>query len=292
MITYGPNLGLIISATTGEQYDSAFRQLLRALDALVLLRVQSRTLTAPPGAPGNGVRYIVGAAPTGAWSGHANAVAVWTTDDPATPLGYWEFHTPAEGWLAWSQADAAAYSFTSGAWTALINPSSFVTSVAGRGGAVTLAESDITSLTTDLAATEKSANKGVASGYASLDGTGHVPIAQIPGGGGGGGAPTAIAGVNNQTGTAYTLILGDAGFLIRMNNAAANACTIPPNSAVAFALETVVTIRQVGAGITTIVAGAGVTINSPATLAIARTKGTVQLVQVATDVWDLMGDVT
>jgi hypothetical protein len=77
-----------------------------------------------------------------------------------------------------------------------------------------------------------------------------------------------------------------------MNNAAANTCTIPPNSSVAFPLDTVVTIRQIGAGITTIVAGAGVTINSPATLAIARQKGTVQLVQVATDTWDLMGDVT
>ena len=111
------------------------------------------------------------------------------------------------------------------------------------------------------------------------------------GGGGGGGAPTAIAGVNNQIAN-YVLVLGDAGFLVRMNVASANTCTVPPNASVAFPLNTVVTVRQVGAGITTMVAGAGVTINSPSTLAIARQNGTVQLVQVATDTWDLIGDVT
>jgi hypothetical protein len=43
-----------------------------------------------------------------------------------------------------------------------------------------ISESKITNLTTDLAATEKIANKGTASGYASLDGTTKVPIAQLP----------------------------------------------------------------------------------------------------------------
>jgi hypothetical protein len=55
-----------------------------------------------------------------------------------------------------------------------------VTSVAGKTGAVTLVEADITSLTTDLAATEKTANKAVASGYASLDGSAKLPTAQLP----------------------------------------------------------------------------------------------------------------
>lgn len=43
-----------------------------------------------------------------------------------------------------------------------------------------LVEGDITNLTSDLAAKEATANKGAASGYASLDGTTKVPIAQIP----------------------------------------------------------------------------------------------------------------
>jgi hypothetical protein len=43
-----------------------------------------------------------------------------------------------------------------------------------------IAQSKIATLTTDLAAKEATANKGVASGYASLDGSTKVPIAQIP----------------------------------------------------------------------------------------------------------------
>jgi hypothetical protein len=43
-----------------------------------------------------------------------------------------------------------------------------------------LAESKVTNLVADLAAKEATANKGAASGYASLDGTTKVPIAQIP----------------------------------------------------------------------------------------------------------------
>ncbi len=55
-----------------------------------------------------------------------------------------------------------------------------VQSVAGRTGAVVLAESDITNLVTDLAAKQATSAKGVANGYASLDSGGTVPLAQIP----------------------------------------------------------------------------------------------------------------
>lgn len=43
-----------------------------------------------------------------------------------------------------------------------------------------IAESQVTGLVTDLAATEKTANKGVANGYASLDSGGLVPISELP----------------------------------------------------------------------------------------------------------------
>jgi len=41
-ISYGPKLGLLINAATGDQHIT-FRKLLRALYALVLLMVKSRT---------------------------------------------------------------------------------------------------------------------------------------------------------------------------------------------------------------------------------------------------------
>ena len=231
-VTSGPRRGFMINAITGDNFDVAFRTFLRGIDALLAAAVINLTTSAPPGSPANGDAYIVKASGTGAWVGHDNAIAIWTTNNPATPGGLWEFYPAAVGIIVANIADSTLYFWNGSAWTA----------VAG-------------------------------------------------GGGGGSAPPTAIAGVNTQTAN-YVLVLGDAGFLVRMNLAGANTCTIPPHSSAAFPVDTVVSIRQVGAGITTIVAGAGVTINSPASLAIARQNGTVQLVQVATDTWDLMGDVS
>jgi len=59
--------------------------------------------------------------------------------------------------------------------------------IKGSGGVAVwsaIAESDVTNLVTDLAAKEATANKGVASGYASLDATGKVPSSQLPTSGG------------------------------------------------------------------------------------------------------------
>lgn len=71
-------------------------------------------------------------------------------------------------------------------------PSAPVTSVAGKTGVVTLVESDIASLTTDLAATEKTANKGVANGYAGLNGSAYVVTSQL--GSGTGSSTTYLRG--------------------------------------------------------------------------------------------------
>ena len=81
---------------------------------------------------------------------------------------------------------------------------------------------------------------------------------------------TVRGAVNAQTGTTYTLVIGDE-YLdgVRMTNASANTLTIPPNSAVAFPVGTKVFITQGGAGSTTIAAGAGVTINAPSTVTLA-----------------------
>jgi hypothetical protein len=48
-------------------------------------------------------------------------------------------------------------------------------------------------------------------------------------------APSMIAGsVNAQTGTTYTLVLGDAFKTVTMSNASANILTVPTNASVAF----------------------------------------------------------
>lgn len=65
--------------------------------------------------------------------------------------------------------------------------------------------------------------------------------------------------VNSQTGTAYTLVLADAGKLVERSNAAANTLTVP---SALFSAGHVVLGRQYGAGVTTIVAGSGMTLRS------------------------------
>jgi hypothetical protein len=51
----------------------------------------------PPGSPTPGQRWIVGASPTGAWSGQANKFAVWRGSDG------WKFIPPVEGDRTYNQ---------------------------------------------------------------------------------------------------------------------------------------------------------------------------------------------
>jgi Protein of unknown function (DUF2793). len=67
---------------------------LRILDGLVQLSVLDRNLTAPPGSPTDGDRYIVGSGATGDWAGWDLNVALWTD-------GAWLRLPPRTGWRAW-----------------------------------------------------------------------------------------------------------------------------------------------------------------------------------------------
>jgi len=107
------------------------------------------------------------------------------------------------------------------------------------------------------------------------------------GGGSAGPAPSTT-----QTGTSYTLDLDDANTYVRLDNAAAIVLTIPPNSAVAFPVDTVISFEQTGAGIVTVTPGSGVTVNSRGgALVSAGQYAVFQVKKVATDVWTLLGDV-
>lgn len=97
---------------------------------------------------------------------------------------------------------------------------------------------------------------------------------------------------NSQVGTAYTLVLADAGKVIEMNNAAANTLTVPANATAAFAIGTRVTVFQQGAGLTTIAAAAGVTILSRLTLKSAGQYAALHLRKRDTDAWVLSGDIS
>lgn len=92
---------------------------------------------------------------------------------------------------------------------------------------------------------------------------------------------------NTQTGTTYTLVLADAGKVVEMNNGSANTLTVPPNSSVAFPVGTVVEVYNMGAGITTVAAGSGVTVRNAGDL--SAQYATASLRKRATDEWVLTG---
>lgn len=94
---------------------------------------------------------------------------------------------------------------------------------------------------------------------------------------------------NTQT-ASYTAVIADKDKLVEMNNASANNFTVPPNSSVAFAVGAQIRILQIGAGQTTVVAGAGVTINSTPGLKLRAQWSSATLIKRATDTWVLIGD--
>jgi hypothetical protein len=97
--------------------------------------------------------------------------------------------------------------------------------------------------------------------------------------------------VNTRT-ASYTLVLTDAGKLVEMNVASANTLTVPLNASAAFPFspsQTVINIRQYGAGTTTI--GGSATIRSRGgLLALAGPYAEATLTKRATDEWVLSGD--
>lgn len=104
----------------------------------------------------------------------------------------------------------------------------------------------------------------------------------------GGGGATEITVVNKTA--SHSLTTADAGTYVRMNAASPNNLTVPTNASQAIPVGSVIQLRQVGAGQTTIVAASGVTVNTAETLKLRKQGSTASLIKVGTDEWDLTGD--
>ena len=101
----------------------------------------------------------------------------------------------------------------------------------------------------------------------------------------------AMVALNAQTGTSYTTVLGDDGKLITCDNASAITLTIPPNGTVAYGIGTQLNIMQLGAGVVTITAGAGVTLRSNGSK--LKTNGQYAVAtccKIASDTWVVIGN--
>lgn len=108
------------------------------LDNLVQLSVIDKDLSAPPGPPTKGDRYIVGASATGDWTGKEDQVAAYDGDG-------WLFFAPADGWLCWVNDEAKAYRYASSSWS-ILGADPVITSPAGATLEMGINEEELTGL--------------------------------------------------------------------------------------------------------------------------------------------------
>lgn len=161
-----------------------------------------------------------------------------------------------------------------------------VQSVAGRTGTVTLSNTDISGL--GSAATTASTDYATAAqGTLAASALQSVSAGELTDGNFDG---TAILGfdasINDQTGTAYTLLAGDAGKVVVLNNGSAVTVTVPSGLGAGFTCSVV----QKGAGQVTFVASSTTINNRQSHTKIAGQHGVATLISTASDVFVLAGD--
>jgi Protein of unknown function (DUF2793) len=109
MALQSDRLKLPLLAAAQAQKEVTHNEALAMADIAVQAVVQAVAPLGVPASPLVGQCWIVGAAPAGAWAGHAGAIAAWTS-------GGWRFVAPFEGMQAWSIGDGATVRRTSTAW--------------------------------------------------------------------------------------------------------------------------------------------------------------------------------
>ena len=108
------NLLLPYMAASQAQKHVTHNEALRLLDGVVQMAVLDRNLTAPPGSPADGARYIVASGGTGAWAGWDGSVAMWSD-------GTWYRLLPRAGWLCWVADESFMVVWTGSAWVGLVS---------------------------------------------------------------------------------------------------------------------------------------------------------------------------
>jgi hypothetical protein len=98
---------------------------------------------------------------------------------------------------------------------------------------------------------------------------------------------------NAQTGTTYTLVAADVGKLVTTSNASAVTVTIPPS---VFSAGNQINVQSIGVGLTSFVAGAGVTITSTGATSAApilRARySACTIICTASNVFTVVGDIS
>jgi len=103
------------------------------------------------------------------------------------------------------------------------------------------------------------------------------------------GTNIAVADIETEAGTSYTLVLADHGKVKRFTAGTTVTLTIPTNAVAAFAIGTCIEILQSGAGQVQ-VSGAGVTIQSANGANLRAQHAIATLTKIDTDTWVIAGD--
>lgn len=198
--------------------------------------------------------------------------AQWTSANPTLASGEWGYESDTgkvkigNGSTVW-----ASLGYTGAGTVTSITAGTGLT-----GGAITSSGTIAidTSVTADLSTAQTFTNKTLTS-------------------------PLINLGINTQTGTTYTTVLGDNGKIVTLNNASAITVSIPTNASVAYPVGAQITfawitgagqptIQAVTSGTTTILS-TGATSTAPK-LRVANSTATA--VKLATDTWLVMGDIS
>jgi hypothetical protein len=105
-----PRFGLPFILPGQAQKELFHNEALTLLDAAMHCEAESSGSGEPPAAPSEGGCWIVGAAPVGAWAGHANAVAMWTSSG-------WRFVAPPAGMTVRDRAAGLVRRFDGSGWS-------------------------------------------------------------------------------------------------------------------------------------------------------------------------------
>jgi len=100
----------------------------------------------------------------------------------------------------------------------------------------------------------------------------------------------AIADIETEAGTSYTLVLADHGKTKRFTAGTTVTLTVPANATAAFAIGTCIEIIQSGAGQVQLAAAGGVTLDSANGTNLRAQHAIATLTKIATDEWVLAGD--
>ena len=131
-------LGLPLIEPGQAQKEMTHNEALALVDLVVQASVVAAGVNDPPAAPAIGACWIVGATPTGAWTGQAQGLAGWTA-------GGWRFVAARRGMAVWREDTGVVLRHDGTAWQGPDSAADLVGGrvviggdvvVRGRGGAI------------------------------------------------------------------------------------------------------------------------------------------------------------